>query len=142
MTSIARHLSLGFMALIAAAVMVGCTSSDAGDTLTIDFDGPSGMTITSSVSGGVTTFSGKTSVVAKVKYRGKKSLVYLWSYSMPVKSTATVDKDSLTITTSTTAPLVTGSAGTGTATLNVYESAGTLDVKASTTIEVFVAGPG
>lgn len=139
MTSIARHVTFGFMALCATFALMGCSSSDAGDTLQVSFTtGGSGMILVPETTSGVTKYSGATNVVAKVVYKGKKTLVYKWSYSLPVSAIATVDQETLTLEVSTTA----GVAGTGTAVLEVYEKEGDLYEKASTSIEVVLASGG
>lgn len=149
-----RSIVAGICCLALVGLITGCSSEDAGQTLSVTFTGESGATMTLTTVGkdatGTTAaspdiYTGKSSVVAKVVYRGKKTLVYKWSVALPsgISADASSSNNSLSIdlsaSTSHSVPLP---SGVGSVSLEVYESDGSLSEKASKPFTVIVGYSG
>lgn len=172
MTTRFRHFTFGLLALVCAAVISSCTTEETGQTLTVEFTTESGLLIQKTASGtpfqpaqppvpasGITpgtpgvpavaatpnVFSGSAVIVAKVTYKGKETLSYNWTYSLPAPmgGTATSSTNTLTIKATANTEYTGGSdtltipaGAVGTATLEVYTKDGRISEKATTTIQI------
>jgi hypothetical protein len=150
MTSNLRSMIFGVGCLALALGLVSCSSSDLGETLSVEFTTTPGMGISLTTPGtaasGTTAatpdqYTGSGTITAKVIYLGKKTLTYKWSYSLPqnVGATGTVTQETLQLNLTGSSPIgipLDIGDGLGSATLEVYENAGNQYKKASTPFQV------
>lgn len=162
-----RPIFSGVIAIAAALLVSACSSEDAGQTLSVKFttgtslgvslttNGVAGTPADNTVSppiaavpGTPDKYTGSTNIVAKVVYRGKRPLVYKWTYSLPggLGGAGTVSEASFKIdATAFTAigtPLTLDPDAEGWAILEVYESDGSLYEKAKVVFPVYVGFSG
>ena len=149
-----RSIVAGICCLALVGLITGCSSEDAGQTLSVTFTSESGavMNLTTVGKDATTTtaaspdiYTGKGSVVAKVVYRGKKTLVYKWSFAMPsgISAEGTPEDNSISFELSASTPhSVPLPSGVGSISLEVYESDGSLNEKATKPYTVVVGYSG
>lgn len=156
MSSFIRQLSFGLLCGGIAFAVAGCSSEEAGKTLTVEFSSSPvlvmsltevGSDETASEAAKPDIYTGATTVVAKVVYRNPQTtaLVYKWTYSLPSGITAveTTDDETLTLDASVSKPHgVPQSAGVGSVKLEVYERSGTQFESATTSLTVLIGYSG
>lgn len=150
MTSFIRQLSFGLLCGGIAFAVAGCSSEDAGKTLTVDFTSGTGLVMSRTTAGSDAepdVYTGATTVVAKVVYRGARasSLVYKWTYSLPSGISATGSVNDEVLSLEATASMPAGlplPSGDGWVKLEVYEKTGTQYESASVPLPVFVSFSG
>ena len=156
MTSNLRSMIFGVGCLALALGLVSCSSSEVGETLTVEFTTTAGIGISLTTPGtpasGTTPatqdkYTGSGNIVARVVYLGKKTLTYKWNIGMPsnVGATGTITKESIKLDLTASSPIGTSlniGDGIGTAILEVYEDSGTQYKKASTTFQVVKSSSG
>ena len=149
-----RSIVAGICCLAFVGLIAGCSSEDAGQTLSVTFTTESGTVMNLTTAGTDATataaatpdiYTGKGSVGAKVVYRGKKSLVYKWTVAMPagISATGTPQDNSISLDLSGSTPRsVPLPSGVGSVSLEVYEKDGSLSEKASKPYTVVVGYSG
>jgi len=149
-----QSIVAGISCLALVGLIAGCSSEDAGQTLSVTLTDEYGTIMNLTTPGKDATattaatpdiYTGKGSVVAKVTYRGKKSLVYKWNWVMPsgISATGTLQDSSLSLDLSGSSPrAVPLPSGVGSVSLEIYEKDGSLSEKASKPYTVFVGFSG
>jgi hypothetical protein len=158
MTQSLRSIVIGTCCIAFAWALNGCSSEDAGQTLTVKLDSTSTLVMTRSGAGVFDDpatasvdestpdeYQGSASLAAKVVYKGKKVLVYRWTYTVPANLvvTSTPSSEKFTLDAQAQSPhAVPLSSGRGSITLEVYEKDGSQSASASTALEVIVGFAG
>jgi len=154
MTTRLRHFTFGLLALMCATVISSCSSDDAGQTLTVNFDtsfNPKQVELVQpDQTKPVTSTNAKTTsfdVIAAVTYKGRNTLEYIWgvdSGNIAVGYTIVPDAanpNRATITLTYSAPLTaTAFDGIMPIKLTVKEKTGSITDSDTIYVDVYVYG--